>query len=639
MKKLVLFLFAMLISTATWAVKAWPYPFEVTQRDGTKVTLVGHGDEDLNWLTTTDGVLVVREESGFYVASVDADGELKATDQLVHNLGQRDSAELQTIAAQDIAGFKSKASSLRHKAMMKREPVNASGKDVRLFPHEGSPKVLVILAQFSDTTKVPIYEDNKLKGFQTYQANFVDSKPKEVFEEYLNGTEHPLQALGDVTEGTLSSNWGSVSSYFSDMSFGQFTPQFDIYGPVTLPDKLRTYGAGKSDDMSKFIPAACKAANEQCEDLDFAQYDADGDGYVDLVYVIYAGYSASYSQNDPVCIWPKSGSISNSTKYDGKMIFRYGVNSELNAYPGASSRHEYNMNGIGLFCHEFSHTMGLPDFYPAHNTDARVNNQALEDWSLMDGGEYVNNGYDPTAYTAWEREAFGWMEIETLTESTQNIEMATIDEGGKAYRIKNDADATGNEYYLLQNIQLPREGKGWNRKMYGHGLLVFHVYYNPNSFSLYYNTVNDTKESPRMTIVPADGVLFTSYNIDYKTVFTADYRRQLAGDPFPGTSSVTMLNDESGLINFSPYISEKTNESGVKLLNKALTNIREADNIITFDFIANYEEYVTGVKEIMNVSGSTDSRIYTLDGVLMGTKKDELSKGIYIIGKKKVVVK
>ena len=96
----------MLISTATWAVKAWPYPFEVTQRDGTKVTLVGHGDEDLNWLTTTDGVLVVREESGFYVASVDADGELKATGQLVHNLGQRGSAELQTIAAQDIAGFK-----------------------------------------------------------------------------------------------------------------------------------------------------------------------------------------------------------------------------------------------------------------------------------------------------------------------------------------------------------------------------------------------------------------------------------------------------------------------------------------------------------------------------------------------------
>ena len=656
MKKIALFLFAMMLSTATWAVKAYPFPFTFTQADGTQLTVIGHGDADLHWFTTTDGVLLCRQNGGFYVAKVNSDGELTPSGQLAHEPALRKVAESELVRLQDKAKFNSQAGALRRKAALKREPVNPTGTDKRLFPHTGSPKVLVILAQYADTTKVPVPvmddnnhqmiddEGNPMYTFQVYDAHFLEENTKEIFEEYLNGTGNPLQELGEKTQGTLGRNTGSVQKYFTDMSFGQFTPQFDIYGPVTLPEKMRAYGAGQTDNMAKMIPAACKAANEMYEDLNFADYDSDNDGYVDLVYVIYAGYSASFGQNDEVCIWPKAGTASSSATFDGKKIYRYGVNNELNAFPGASASIPYYLNGIGLFCHEFSHTMGLPDFYPAHNTNARVNNQGMEYWSVMDGGEYVENGYAPTAYTAWEREAFGWMEIETLTENQTDIEMATIDKGGKAYRIMNDADQSGKEYYLIQNIQQ----KGWNTLQKGHGMLVYHVNYDESVFSLSSNKVNDVEGKPRMAVVPADGLLFSSYYLNNKkftkedgTLYkNADYYNQLAGDLFPGTSNVTMLSDDSGLPNFAPYSSLKNSETGVKLLNKALLNIREADNVITFDFIADYSAYMTGIKDMATVASRiADNRIYTLNGTQVNLNQSQLPKGVYIVGKKKVVVK
>lgn len=660
MKKIAVLLFAMMLSTATWAVKAYPFPFTFTQADGTQLTVIGHGDADLNWFTTTDGVLLCRENGSFYVAKVSSDGELTSSGQLAHEPALRKVAESNLIRLQDKEKFNTQAETLRRKAALKREPVNPTGKDLRLFPHTGSPKVLVILAQYADTTKVPVPvleedengnqkqkvddEGNPMFDFQVYDANFLEENTKEIFEEYLNGTDNPLKQLGEKSNGTLGNNTGSVQKYFSDMSFGQFTPQFDIYGPVTLPEKMRVYGAGPKDNMSKMIPAACKAANDMYEDLNFADYDIDGDGYVDLVYVIYAGYSASFGQNDVVCIWPKSGVVSSTATFDGKRIYRYGVNNELNAYPGASTSIPYYLNGIGLFCHEFSHTMGMPDFYPAHNDNAKIDNQAMEYWSLMDGGEYVNNGYSPTAYTAWEREAFGWMEIETLSESQTDIEMATIDKGGMAYRIMNDADESGKEYYIVQNIQQ----KGWNTQQKGHGMLVYHVNYDESAFSLYDNKVNDVKGKPRMAVVPADGQLFTSYKVNNKEYKkedgslykNSDYYMQLAGDLFPGTSNVTMLSDDNGLPNFAPYTSLKNSETGVKLLDKALLNIREADNVITFDFVSSYSDYVTGIKDMATAANRiADNRIYTLNGTQVYLNQNELPKGVYIIGKKKVVVK
>ena len=137
----------------------------------------------------------------------------------------------------------------------------------------------------------------------------------------------------------------------------------------------------------------------------------------------------------------------------------------------------------------------------------------MEYWSLMDAGEYVDNGHCPAAYTAWERESLGWIEIEDLTDDVTDLQILPVEkDGGKAYRIKNDNDETNREYFIIENIQT----KGWNTRQKGHGLLMYHVNYISDIFKLQGsngNSVNNSIGSPNMAVVPADGFLAASTNV------------------------------------------------------------------------------------------------------------------------------
>lgn len=395
--------------------------------------------------------------------------------------------------------------------------------------------------------------------------------------------------------------------------------------PITLDNTLVHYGEGKNDKMSLLIPDVCKAIDEN---INFKDYDQNNDGKVDLIYIIYAGYSASWGNNSTDCIWPKSGTGSFGT-YDGKSVYRFGVSNELNYTPDYSVNGEKKnvINGIGLFCHEFSHCMGMPDLY---TTDAapeetqNANNQEMEYWSIMDIGTYLVDGHIPNAYTAWEREFFGWMEIEDITDAdAQVIEMKAIDKGGKAYRIRNTNDESGNEYYVLENIQ----NYGWNTSQLGHGMLAMHVDYDANIFSLASNSVNNVLGHPRMTILAADGLLLNYASVKDKETYNI-FKEQAGGDPFPGTSNVTELTDETSV---RPII--YTGER----FGKPIYDIMEsADGIITFKYL---DPTVTSIKDAIVEKKHKDNKIYTLDGRYIGTNADGLNKGIYIIGNKKVVIR
>lgn len=538
---------------ASYAVKAWPFPVEVRQADGTWLTIIQYGDENFHYCMTTDSVLLVEQGGSWYVGKVDEHGDLVATPQLAHEAEQRDALERSLVAGQRTAEYVRAGQLEAERRRARREPINTTG---TLFPHVGTPKVMVILAEFKD-------------------KKFTITNPKLSFDEYFNlKTELPDHGNGENLNQT------GVAQYFADMSFGQFVPQFDVYGPVTLSDSLKVYGGtksnGKDENMSLLFQHACSLLDDS---VDFSRYDANNDGKVDQVLIVYAGYSQSISGNSGECIWPKSGST-NGGKYDGKQVSRYAVNAELNGYPGCWTKAPYDrINGIGTLCHEFCHTLGLPDFYPTVNT-VKGNNQAMEYWSLMDSGNYLGSGYAPVALNAWEREAMGWIKIDNLTES-KGLEIRSIDDGGKAYRIPNPNDKSGHEYYVIENIQ----NIGHNRYQKGHGLLVYHVDYDSYAFSLSSNTVNNLKGHPRMTVVPADGLLFAQYNIgkivNGKTVTSSDFQNQLAGDPFPGTSGVTAVNDTLGMTNFAAYVGTKS--------NIALEDISEEEGIVRLKFYSDFQ--------------------------------------------------
>lgn len=651
MKRLITILITTVITLNIWGAKAYPEPITITQKDGKVLTYRLHGDEHFNYVATTDGVLLYQQGTDFYIALINENGEMESSGVLAHNAGQRTVEEITLIGKQDkdkffAAGEVAVARSRGMKRISMPDDIEST-----FFPHSGTPKALVILADFADW-KFKRYVESDEENDQITIA---------IFNQYLNASGQPTH----TSDATLSRNPGSVAKYFKDMSNGAFVPQFDVATVVHLPKNMSVYGPGKYDDMPTFFEDVCNLADEA---VDFSKYDANNDGYVDLVYVIYAGYGQSAGGGDNT-IWPKSGTVSITESYkdengntqyrdilyDEKAICRYGVNPELNFDP-ASTTDNFDgvpqINGIGLFCHEFSHCMGLPDIYPTSESAQNAGNPAMEFWDLMDGGEYGGHvvvpmvidgvtrkvrkmgGYYPTAYTAWEREYLGWMNMDVLKAENigQKIELINIDRSdGKAYKIFPDDNEDGNEYVFIQNIQ-SYKWNGWLGTYIGHGMLVTYVKYDKPYFSLsendvpYTNKVNNTKGKSRMTIVPADGLLISSYLCGEGKPYTgSEYLASHLGDPFPGSSDVHELLS-------IPMI------WGGYTMEKPLLNIQEKNDVITF-FYLREPQIATDINDVDVASSPNETRIYTLDGRYMGNSTSGLAKGVYIINGKKTVIR
>ena len=617
MKKTVLILITLLCHLASHASKGWPYPITVSQPDGTQLTVRINGDADFNWVSTLDGVVLKQEGNGYFVANIDTNGMLSSSGTLAHDADKRSSAEQSLCKKQDVKAFLTV--NTRPERLATTRGFGGKG-STSFFPHTGSPRAIVLLVQFAN------------RPFKV--------QPRKAFNQYLNSMADKHQDFGNAE----NRNTGSVKRYFSDMSGGKFKPQFDLYGPITMPKNAAYYGEGSSS-MERYRELVSEACTMMDDSLDFSKYDADKDGNVDLVYIIYAGYGESVSSIDST-LWPKAFVCGTDIKKDGKYVRLAGISNELNGRPDGNynSKSGLLINGVGLFCHEFSHCMGLPDFYPTvspqwttandkQDFDA-YDNQGMEEWDVMDNGIYLYNGYSPTAYTAWEREKMGWLTIETLTREGK-VELKSIDQGGKAYRIKNDKNTSGNEYYIVENIQ----AKGWNYKLPASGMMVSHVEYVPWAFSVFHggdNSVNNIKKHPRMTIVPADGYLPSSYRkVSDNSNLTAPYMKkkqydeQLAGDLYPGKNNINRLTDAQNMVNYAPWTGG--------MLNKPIYNIALKNGIVTFDFLK--DQTSTGIELPESATDSSnEEKIYTIDGRYVGTNLNALPKGVYIKGKKKVVV-
>ena len=605
MKKILLSIaFALMGIASGFAAKAHTGLTTITQSDGSQLTIRLHGDEHFSWYSTADDVLLVQVGSNYYVAQVEEDGTLKATPQLAHNAGERGTVEEQVINNQNKEKFLN---------LLNAEP-QALAKPIgtvtpAYFPHKGSPKALVILVEFQD-------------------VKFKTSGPVATFTHYLKGAEGEAAPeannayVTNVTKGMV--NYGSVSQYFNDMSQRKFTPQFDIVGPVTVSMNSAYYGGnvGNSTDVNfdQMIAEACKSVSSK---VNFADYDQNNDGYVDLVYIIYAGYSESFSGNSSDCLWPKSGTnnfyepgTNNLLMLDGKQICRYGINNELNATPSDWIDGKPLLNGIGLFCHEFSHTMGLPDLYPTVET-SRVDNQNPEYWDLMDGGEYTYNGYFPTPYSPWEMDVMGWTTPIELGDEAKQVSLNSYASDRTAYKINGE----NNEYLLIQNIQTDGWWGGITKAFKTTGMLVWRIDYPYDVVSLG-NRLNNEIGKPNVMIVPADGYVISEYNVTDDDESKAKYKASLKADPFPGANNVPEL------------LSVKLNKS---ILEKPFYNIKETNGVITFDYL---KDYATGIDSpVIQQNEEKDTRIFTLDGRYLGTDASLLTKGVYIIGKKKVIIK
>ena len=601
LKQLSLIVCLMLCSLTTWAAKAESIPVQVRQADGTVITVILRGDEHINWYTTLDGVLLVQGiDNNYYIGKVEKSGNLIATKQLAHEAQSRSQAERNLIAKQDKDKFFAYVNKVAEESEnaydnspLTRSPIVDTGyRGVPYFPHTGSPKVLVILAEFQDTT-------------------FAIQDTKEIFTNYLTNEDH----FSDTRYGQ-NQNYKGVLGYFKDCSYGKFTPEFNVVGPVKLPKEQTYYGEG-DDNIEALMEDACSAIDNI---VNFADYDANNDGMVDLVYVIYAGHSANVTGNKITDIWPKSGTVNISNTFDGKSIRRFGVSNELAGLENKAKDKE-TINGIGLFCHEFSHTLGLPDIYAYHTDAENQDDQGMEYWDIMDGGTGIRGGCIPASYLAWEREVMGWMNIDELKNDSTINDLKTIDNGGKAYKIVNPNNS--NEYIVLQSMQKGAWNQGWGDGTYGKGLLAYRVSYKSDKVNVF-DYPNNVKGKPRVIPIPADGKILAAANakgLKMRERFTA-FTKQLNGDPYP-------YNGNNKIDKFTMY-------DGT-ILKRSISDIVEndAERHVSFKFKNNE---TNGIQSPSIVERSTsDNRIYTLDGRYVGTDASILPHGIYIQNNKKFV--
>ena len=483
------------------AVPAYPGKRTAMLSDGTQVTLTFRGDEHISFYTDDKG----------NAYQINAKGIAEPIDvkEVSHIWSERMAKANQR-----------RAERVEHRKMTATRGVGVPGSALI-----GKKKGLVILMEFQD-------------------VKFTTENAHEVFYNIFN-----KEGLNDYTMTA------SVKDYFKAQSYGQFELDFDVVGPYTATQKMAYYGApdGNRNDKNAdaLIAEGCQIADKE---VNYQDYDWDGDGEVDQVFVIFAGYGQNYHDADPNTIWPHESHIylANGAKLilDDMEVSTYACSAELQGTRGST------ISGIGTACHEFSHCLGLPDFYDVpHNGDPNAA-YGMGYWDVMCSGSYNDNSRTPAGYTSYERIFAGWLTPTELKDMTRINGMKPLSEVGEAYILYNEGHK--DEYYLLEN----RQKTGFDAALNGHGLLVLHVDYDEEDWLS--NSVNANRNRQRLTIIPADNT-------------SSEYNEP--GDPFPGTSGAKELT------NYSTPAATLYNENtdGSLLMNKPIDNITESeDGLISF---------------------------------------------------------
>ena len=519
MRKIFLTLIAAALTLGAAAIPARRAPFTVTQKDGTVLTLQLVGDEHFHYfVNVADGrTMLQRADGDYYFASEAELAPMRAVaDKRRAMANERRAARLEARA--EAAGIAQTPQQLRDgQHRMIAGEFNGAMK--------GSKKGLVILMDFPD-------------------LKFKSHNDRAAYDRVFN------------QEGYSDYNSiGSVHDYFKDQSYGEFDLTFDVVGPYTADNNMSYYGTdmafpndpynwGVINDLKACV-LPMEAVKKADPDVNFKDYDWDGDGEVDQVYIIYPGYAQS-SGAPATTIWPHESSLSQWAQYnsyfgaeiptistlrlDGVKIDTYAMSQELTGKTGT------DRVGIGTACHEFVHCLGFPDIYD-------INHQAfgMEAFDIMDGGCYNGPTYNcevPVGFTAYERWMSGWLEPTVLSDGTAVTDMAALCDKPEAYVIYNEGNK--NEYFLLEN----RQPKGWHKYVHNWsipgGLLVSHVDFDKKAWRE--NTVNTDPTHQHLTLVPA-GKSYGTTAMGNTYTYESDYRSML----FPGSKNVTELNDESHL--------------------------------------------------------------------------------------------
>ena len=526
-KRFCLFVVAVLLSLGSvHAVPARPGVMRLAQPDGSYVDLCQHGDEYMHFTTTDDGYTVVKDSRGYWVYAALRDGSLIPTAHVAHTADARSAREKSYLS--NIDRYQMPEMSARNAQLLREErAAEARTRAARRAQGYDYTKMrgLIILIEFSDQE----FSRSDYKELMTDMVN------KENYTGYTNLSGRPIAMTG------------SVHDYYRDNSGGLFTPQFDIVGPYKV-SRSKYYPGGGDYNVSQLIRETINAADP---DVDFSLYDGENDGIVDMVYVLFAGCGSHITGNDSRLLWPHASTIiGNYGSYlykDGKRLGRYACSTEM-----TDSESNPSLDGIGTICHEFSHVLGLPDFYDTDYQRSGGEADHPGDYSILAAGSYLNGGKTPCGYTLFERYVMGFTKP-TLIAEEGNFTLDPISECGTGYRINSPSS---QEYFLLENRQLDK----WDAYIPAPGMIVFRV--DSSNVSVWAaNKVNANPAHQYFQLLRAGGSVLTT--------------------PFPGLAGKTELTHATSPASLKTW-------SGLNT-RMGLRQIEQQSGVITFEAFDTYK--------------------------------------------------
>ncbi len=481
----VLFVFIILIviNHSVSGVKAYPYPVEIIQPDGTKITIILKGDEHVKWAESLDGYSIMLNNKGIYeYAILDSENDMVPSGIQARNQSERSSSDIQFLRRTKKAITYSKSQVGLMKSISRMDEKSSQ----KTFPTTGSRKLICILIGFAD------------KAF---------TKTKTDIENLLN-------QVGYITDGAS----GSVHDYYKENSFNQLDLSVTVAGPYTAAYNMAYYGANVSGDDARPRALITEAVTLANPSVNYSDFDNDNDGTVDGVYVIYAGYGEE-AGGGANAIWAHAWSIAPLT-LDGKIVSRYSCSPELRGNSGTG------LTRIGVICHEFGHTMGAGDFY---DTDYGTNGEytGTGKWDIMAEGSWNSYGTKPSHHNPYTKiYNYGWATA-TILSSDTTITINDAELNSNSFYIFNTT--TTNEYFLIEN----RQQHKFDASIPGHGMIIYHV--DGTYINLHFDS-NDINAGSHQGMYPvcanATGNPSTTYGVIDN-----------GGLPFPGTGNKTSFTD------------------------------------------------------------------------------------------------
>lgn len=458
------------------------YPRKIPVLIGHELTYIRLlGDEFNKRAESLDGYSLIQKDNVWYYAEKDNSGYLKAS---AHKLSA--SLDAETI-------------SFLNNTPLHLQPVMNTPKTMRTRGNDdgqmkvqaaiGDRRILVIMMQFSD-----IY-------FTKDQTDFQRLFNEENYQE----------------DGAC----GSVYDFYNDVSYGKLHLVCDVIGPFTSQYDRAFYGGNEKNGNDKNPEALFLETMEfAAMHVNLRDYDADGDGYVDNIHIIFAGHGEEAGASSDA-IWSHEATYYTPFEYQGMLIDRYSCAPELRGNMGEG------ISRIGPHCHEIGHALGAMDYYDTDYND-HGKFEGTGNWDVMAGGSWNSDGVIPADFNPYVKMVdFGWINIKEMPEGQISLS-PSLDSEDNYYRLSNDA----NDYYLLEN----RSSRKWGKALPGTGLLIYHIHPNIANVGNKINATYPQKCYP--VCASSTNALPGSTSASYGNINSS-------GCPFPGSSGKRMFNSSS----------------------------------------------------------------------------------------------